>query len=318
MGFDRDTVSAPPSPFSASKILLIGDVMLDRYIYGDVKRISPEAPVPVIKVGDEDSSIGAAANCARNITALGDSVTLISVVGDDENGRIILKKIGEDKLITPYILIENGRISTVKTRFLSENHQMLRADWETSGDIRSDLQDRIISLVADEALKHDVIILSDYDKGVLTPRVLKSVIAIAKSCGKIVIVDPKKTDWHLYAGATVVTPNLHEWFIASGTEYSPAAVHLKLSECDIENVLVTRSKAGMTLVSATGYDDIPAVARHIIDVTGAGDTAVAVLALGLASEYSLLDAARLANKAAGIVVGKPKTATVTHDELFNL
>lgn len=301
--------------FSDSKILLIGDLMLDRYVYGDVRRVSPEAPVPVLLEESVDFSIGAAGNCARNITALGDHVTLISVVGDDKDGEDLLNKIAEDEKITPYVMVEKGRKTTVKTRYLSENHQMLRVDSETSLPIAPPLQDRIIALAETEIPNHDVIVLSDYDKGVLTPKVLSGVIAASK--GKPVIVDPKKTDWSAYSGATVVTPNLYEWFIASGLEYDPNSVMRKLEQCEIENVLVTRSKAGMTLVSRFRHDDIPAVARHIIDVTGAGDTAVAVLALGIASGYSLLDSANLANKAAGIVVGKPKTAVVTHEELFS-
>lgn len=303
--------------FSGAKILLIGDVMLDRYVYGDVRRVSPEAPVPVLRGDSEDASIGAAANCARNITALGDSVTLISVVGDDESGAITLGKIGEDRLITPYVMVEKGRQSTVKTRFLSENHQMLRVDWECGYDISLPLQDRIIALAEAEILKHDIVILSDYDKGVLTGRVISAIVAAAKKYARQIIIDPKKTDWTIYSGATVVTPNLNEWFIATGRDYDPNFVGIKRVEWDIGNILVTRSKQGMTLINGNGHTDIPAVARHIIDVTGAGDTAVAVLAMGMASGLTVLEAAKLANKAAGIVVGKPKTATLTQEELFS-
>lgn len=303
--------------FENLKILLVGDVMLDRYIYGDVNRVSPEAPVPVLHAGGTTSTPGAAANCARNVTSLGAKVTLVSVVGDDENGRTILDKIAQDHLIRPYIFSDFCRKSTVKTRYLCNNHQMLRVDYEDHTPIRDSMLKRLISVVKSEIEKHDIVILSDYDKGVLTPFVLAEIIGEARRQKKMIIVDPKKTDWRVYAGATVVTPNLHEWFIASGVEYDPKAVAEKLMECGIENVIVTRSKAGMTLVERSGiYTDIPAVTQHIIDVTGAGDTAVAVLSLGMASGETLIESARLANKAAGIVVGKPRTATVEPDELF--
>lgn len=300
--------------FNSARILIVGDVMLDRYIYGDVRRVSPEAPVPVLNVEGDDSSIGAAANCARNITALGGSVSLISVVGDDYHGGCILSKVAEDRKITPYIFREHGRASTVKTRYLCDNHQMLRVDTEDTRDIGNSLQERIISMISEEASSHDAVIFSDYNKGVLTPNILRHGI---KACSNIpVIVDPKKSDWAVYSGATVITPNLNEWFIASGRDYDCESVRKKSVDENIENILVTRSKFGMTLVNESGHTDIPAVAKHIIDVTGAGDTAVAVLALGIATGMALVDAAILANKGAGIVVGKPKTATLGMEELL--
>lgn len=301
--------------FSGKKILLIGDVMLDRYVYGDVKRISPEAPVPVIFVEGCDSSIGAAANCARNITALGGLVTLISVVGDDDSGTQILEKIAADEKITPYVLRETNRASTLKIRYLCDNHQLLRVDTETSSGIRAETVMQLLSIAKSEIPHHDVVVLSDYDKGVLTRDILLEIINYAKIYGKPVVIDPKKSDWSVYSGATVVTPNLHEWFVASGKEYSPDNVSCKLAEHAIENILVTRSKQGMTLVSFDGHDDIPAIAKYIIDVTGAGDTAVAVLALGMAAGLPVLESARIANTAAGIVVGKPRTATLSMEEL---
>lgn len=302
--------------FPSKRILIIGDIMLDRYVYGEVTRISPEAPTQIIDIAGTTASIGAAANCAKNITALGAQVTLISVIGDDEAGREITYQVGLENGITPYLLTEKNRRSTVKTRYVSGNYQLLRADWEYDYDINTIVENRVIALAKSEITNHDVIILSDYDKGVLTARVIKEII---KASDKPIIIDPKKTDWKIYSGATVLTPNLNEWFIASGQAYDQHSVWQKTVTCDIANILVTRSKDGMSLISRdSNCYDIPSEAKAIIDVTGAGDTVVALLALGLASGLPLVEAARLANKAAGIVVGKPRTATVTSQELEGL
>lgn len=300
--------------FSSKRILIVGDIMLDRYVYGDVTRISPEAPTQVLDIGGTVASIGAAANCAKNITALGAAVTLISVIGDDEAGREITHQVGKESRITPYLLTEKDRRSTVKTRYVSGNYQLLRADWEYDHDIASVIEDRVIALAVSEISNHDIVILSDYDKGVLTARVIRGIV---KASDKPIIIDPKKTDWRIYSGATVLTPNLHEWFMASGQTYMQEVVCQKAIDCNIANILVTRSKDGMSLVSRdTVCWDIPACAPCIVDVTGAGDTVVALLALGMASGMGLPESAKLANKAAGIVVGKPRTATVTQAELI--
>lgn len=300
--------------FSSRRILIIGDVMLDRYIYGNVARISPEAPTQIIDVEGITATIGAAGNCAKNITALGAHVTLISVIGDDSAGDEIVRQIGKEENLTPYLLVEKDRRSTVKTRYVSGTYQLLRADWEYDYDIANFMENRVIELACSEIDKHDVVILSDYDKGVLTPRVIAAIVD--KAGAKPVIIDPKKTDWRIYAGATVLTPNLHEWFIANGVSYERDIASQKARDCNIQNILVTRSKEGMSLVGKENAD-IPAEAAIVVDVTGAGDTVVALLALGIASQMLLVDAAKLANKAAGIVVGKPRTATVTMEELQN-
>lgn len=290
--------------------------MLDRYVYGDVTRISPEAPTQVIDVASTVASVGAAANCAKNITALGGQVTLISVIGNDEAGDEITRQIGNEIFITPYLLVEKDRRSTVKTRYTSGTYQLLRADWEGDSDIATFIQRRIIDLACTEIPKHDVVILSDYDKGVLTPHVIAEIVYACHKANKYIIIDPKKTDWRVYSGATVLTPNLHEWFMASGFEYNEEFVAKAAESSGIANILVTRSKDGMSLVPRSGpVTDIPAEARIIIDVTGAGDTVVALLALGIAQGMCLADAAKLANKTAGIVVGKPRTASVTMQEL---
>lgn len=318
--------NAAISSFPDKKILIIGDIMLDRYVYGDVTRISPEAPTQILDIGGTVATIGAAANCAKNITALGAQVTLVSVIGDDEAGREITRQIGEERGITPYLLTEKHRHSTVKTRYVSGNYQLLRADWEYDADICHVTESRIIDLICgtDHGIgiedhssliaTHDVIVLSDYDKGVLTPRVIKEIVKAAK--GKPVIIDPKKSDWNIYSGATVLTPNLNEWFIANNKSYDERSVVSKAIECGIDNILVTRSKDGVSLIKKNGSIwNIPSTAKAIVDVTGAGDTVVAVLALGIAAGMTLPDSARLANHAAGIVVGKPRTATATVAEL---
>lgn len=306
--------------FTSKRILIVGDVMLDRYVYGDVTRISPEAPTQILDIGGIIATLGAAANAAKNITSLGARVTMISVIGDDEAGREILKQIGEEEGIIPYLLVAKGRYSTVKTRYVSGNYQLLRTDWEHDSDIDTDFENKVISLACAEIKNHDVVILSDYDKGVLTRNVIAEIVEECMEKDIPVIIDPKKTDWKIYAGATVLTPNLHELYIASGSGYNRSIVLQKADDCNIHNILVTRSREGMSLISLYGEhqeNHIPASAKSVVDVTGAGDTVVGVLALGISCGLNLLESAMLANKAAGIVVGKPRTATITLQELYD-
>ena len=303
-----------------AKVLCIGDVMLDRFVYGSVNRISPEAPIPVIRVERESAMLGGAGNVARNATALGASVQFLSLVGDDLPGREVMEYIASDPGVEPYIQTERNRPTTIKTRYIAGGQQLLRSDNETTADIAPATISNLSALAGQLAPDVAAIILSDYGKGVLHADVVVAAIATARKAGKPVIVDPKGSDYSIYRGATVVTPNRAEAEAATGIaihsdEDAVAAATKIITECGIENVLLTRSQDGMTLVTQDGVAlHLPTEAREVFDVSGAGDTVVACLA---AAGSSLADAARIANVAAGIVVGKIGTAVVYPDELVS-
>lgn len=302
-------------------ILCIGDVMLDRFVYGSVKRISPEAPIPVLRIERESLMLGGAGNVTRNISAVHAQATFLSVIGDDDAGRRIAALLGQEEGVAPHLLIERGRITTEKTRFIAESHQLLRTDLESTTPIDPSIERNLLSVCLGHLRSCALVILSDYGKGVLTPSLLRHVIDAARAAGKPVIADPKGHDFMRYRGATVVTPNRSELAVAAGMPVDGddaivAAARRVIETCGIENVLVTRSEDGMTLVGQDGtVVQIPATAREVFDVSGAGDTVAAILAASIAAGASLPDAARLANTAAGIVVGKVGTAVVHPDEL---
>jgi len=307
-----------------AKVLCIGDVMLDRFVYGSVTRISPEAPIPIIRVERESAMLGGAGNVTRNATALGASVRFLSLVGDDLPGREVMEYVANDKGVEPYIQIERSRPTTIKTRYIAGGQQLLRSDNETTATLASATISNLSALAAQLAPDVSAIVLSDYGKGVLHGDVVATTIAAARKAGKPVIVDPKGTDYSIYRGATVVTPNRAEALAATGIEIHSdedaiAAATKIITECGIENVLLTRSQDGMTLVTSTGEAiHLPTEAREVFDVSGAGDTVVACLASAIAGGASLSDAARIANVAAGIVVGKIGTAVVYPDELISV
>ncbi len=307
-----------------AKVLCIGDVMLDRFVYGSVTRISPEAPIPIIRVERESAMLGGAGNVARNATALGASVRFLSLVGDDLPGREVMEYVANDKGVEPYIQIERNRPTTIKTRYIAGGQQLLRSDNETTATLAAPTISNLSALAAQLAPDVSAIILSDYGKGVLHGDVVAATIAAARKAGKPVIVDPKGTDYSIYRGATVVTPNRAEAQAATGIDIQSdedaiAAATKIITECGIENVLLTRSQDGMTLVTSKGEaTHLPTEAREVFDVSGAGDTVVACLASAIAGGASLSDAARIANVAAGIVVGKIGTAVVYPDELISV
>ncbi|OSQ31811.1 D-glycero-beta-D-manno-heptose-7-phosphate kinase [Thalassospira sp. MCCC 1A03138] len=307
-----------------AKVLCIGDVMLDRFVYGSVTRISPEAPIPIIRVERESAMLGGAGNVARNATALGASVRFLSLVGDDLPGREVMEYVANDKGVEPYIQIERNRPTTIKTRYIAGGQQLLRSDNETTAMLAAPTISNLSALAAQLAPDVSAIILSDYGKGVLHGDVVTATIAAARKAGKPVIVDPKGTDYSIYRGATVVTPNRAEAQAATGIDIQSdedaiAAATKIITECGIENVLLTRSQDGMTLVTSKGEaTHLPTEAREVFDVSGAGDTVVACLASAIAGGASLSDAARIANVAAGIVVGKIGTAVVYPDELVSV
>ena len=310
-----------PNQFSRVAVLCVGDVMLDRFVGGTVRRISPESPVPVLSMADSQSLAGGAANVARNIAALGGRSTLVGVVGDDAPADELRSVLADPPGISPRLLPVRGRPTTEKTRFVAQGQHMLRADREVSTPVDAATEDALLAVLAADLASHQVLVLSDYAKGVLTDRVIAEAIRLAGAAGVPVVVDPKSPAITRYDGALVVTPNLHELWQATGIEpvddaMTAAAATAVLAATTIGSVLVTRADRGMTLVGrASPPLHIPARARQVADVVGAGDTVVATLALAIGAGGGLDEAATLANAAAGIVVGKRGTATLSRAEL---
>ncbi len=318
---DLAALTALLGGFAGRRVLCVGDVMVDRSIYGEVKRISPEAPVPIVRITRESSELGGAGNVARNLAALGARCAFVTAVGDDRAGREVGNMLARLTNVEPYLRVSRQRETTIKSRFFSlDGHHLLRADRESvvtvSADDLADLERAVASQIKDA----DAIILSDYGKGVLTGTLAAAVIAMARKAGKPVVVDPKGANYDRYAGANVITPNRTELAEATGlaldgNDAIAAAAGALRRELGVDAVLVTRSGEGMTLVSGANADHLPAETREVADVTGAGDTVVATLTLALASGGTLLQAARLANVAAGVVVGRHGTAVVTQQDI---
>ena len=298
-----------------ARVLVVGDVMLDRYWFGDVTRISPEAPVPVVHVQRTEERPGGAANVARNIASLGGKATILSVVGDDEAGRTLATLL-EKAHVTTMFHKDAQFPTTVKLRVIGRQQQLLRIDFETppSREVLEDKLDDFESLVDGV----DVVILSDYGKGGLTH--VSKMINAAKAHGKRILVDPKGDDFARYRGATLLTPNRGEFRQVAGRWKDEADLakraELLRSELDLEALLVTRSEEGMSLFSSTGAMHEPTQAQEVYDVSGAGDTVIATLGLMMAAGVNMQDAMRIANRAAGVVVGKLGTATVSREELI--
>ncbi len=305
---------------SGGRVLCVGDVMLDRFVYGDVDRISPEAPIPVLRVRREEAMLGGAGNVVRNLVALGSQPHFLSVVGDDMAGREVSRLVGDHETVDPMMVVEPERQTTIKTRFIGGTQQLLRADHETQACLSSSIRDRLLAEAKVLIAQVGVVVLSDYGKGVLGGGLAQQIIALSRAAGKPTIVDPKGTDYTIYRGATLVTPNRKELHEATGRpvgtdEEIVAACRQLIELCGIEQVLATRSQDGMSLVSASEAVHLKAEAREVFDVSGAGDTVVATLAVALTAGASLTEAARLANVAAGIVVGKVGTAVAYADDL---
>ncbi|UCV06640.1 D-glycero-beta-D-manno-heptose-7-phosphate kinase [Dechloromonas denitrificans] len=296
------------------RLLVVGDVMLDRYWFGEVSRISPEAPVPVVKVERIEERLGGAANVARNAAAVGAKTALLSVVGDDEAGRSLSRLLADGE-IDAGLHVDRAIDTTVKLRVIGRQQQLLRIDFETvpSHEI---LQAKLAEFEK-RVIEADVVILSDYGKGGLTH--IAEMIRLARAAGKPVLVDPKGDDYAKYAGATVITPNRLELREVVGRWSSEAELFAKAqklrAELGLEALLVTRSEEGMTLFSEGETHHQAALAREVFDVSGAGDTVIATLAVMLAAGANWDEAIRAANIAAGIVVGKLGTAVVTREEL---
>jgi D-glycero-beta-D-manno-heptose-7-phosphate kinase len=298
-----------------ARVLVVGDAMLDRYWFGAVDRISPEAPVPVVRVNREEERLGGAANVALNVQALGAQATLLTVVGDDEPARKLRAMLKREGVAT--VLGSDPKLYTiVKLRVIGRSQQLIRVDFENQPD-----HEVLQLMLADYARvlpEHDAVLFSDYGKGGLTH--IPKMIELARAAGKPVLVDPKGSDYARYAGATAITPNraelaqvIGDWDSEEQLQERAQALRTKLA---LTGLVLTRSEEGMSLFDDAGHFQVPAQAREVFDVTGAGDTVIATLAALLACGATLRDAVPIANRAGGIVVGKFGTASVTFEELF--
>ncbi len=307
--------------FSACCVLVLGDIMLDRYVLGEVRRISPEAPIPVLRGLRRHAVLGGAGNVAKNISALGARAILVGLIGDDQAGREVAEAVADDALITMRGVLAEGRPTTVKTRFMSGSHQLLRFDEEVTHPADVVATAGLIAAFAEALPQADVVVLSDYAKGVLSDAVLARAIELARAAGKPVIADPKRSDFSAYSRVTVLTPNELEVTAATGIATSDndgavAAGQAALEASGADAVLVTRSEKGLTLVRRDAPPvHLPTEAREVSDVSGAGDTLIASFAVMLAAGAEMAEAARIANVAAGLSVAKQGTATVSHAEL---
>jgi D-beta-D-heptose 7-phosphate kinase / D-beta-D-heptose 1-phosphate adenosyltransferase len=318
--FDFDTLS---QAFSRQTVLCIGDLMLDEFVYGEVSRISPEAPAPVIAAQRSETNIGGAGNVARNIASLGGRCIFTGLIGEDEVGVKLAVTLAQEPGIETLLVHDPARPTTRKVRFVSEHFSthMLRADWELAQPASGAIEQKLIDTVLPAVARADIVLLSDYAKGVLTARVIRNVIDAAKRLGKRVIVDPKSANLAIYRGATLLTPNRKEFAEAtrsradSDTSIAEAARDaMYLADC--EAMLVTQSEHGMTLVTRQGEAiHVPALPVKVRDVSGAGDTVAAALALALAAGADWEAALRVANAAAAVAVSKKGTATVAPAEL---
>lgn len=305
--------------FKNLKVGVVGDLMLDDYLIGCVERISPEAPVPVVSVKEERFVLGGAANVVNNLATLGCSTICFGVIGDDFDGDRLLREFDKKSIETSGIVRSTSRPTIVKRRIIGGNQQLLRLDWEDSRPISEDLENGLLKHVEAKIDGLDAVILSDYDKGVLTPTVAKKIIELCKERGIIVTVDPKPKNALNYLGATSMTPNRKEAMECLGKKSFDDILEIgkELKEkLELENLLLTRSEEGMSLFVENDVINIPTYAKEVFDVTGAGDTVISVFTLACAAGVTLEEAAKIANTAAGVVVGKMGTSTVTKEEII--
>lgn len=310
--------------FVDARIAVLGDVMLDRFVFGEVNRISPEAPIPVIRVLREESMLGGAGNVACNIVRMGGRATLIGAIGKDGAGETVLMAAAREYGLVSALVQDAERRTMVKTRFVSQGQQLLRVDEESPSDVQGELADKLLSALDVALGEAKVLVCSDYAKGVLTDETVARAIRHAREQGAVVIVDPKSRNFGRYAGATIITPNAQEAAQATGIPCDDdagiaraARAIAEMVEC--KAVIITRGSRGMSILSLAGGNEeivhLPTEAKEVHDVSGAGDTVVAILALALAVDLPLATAARLANLAAAIAVSKVGTAPVETAEL---
>src|ERR1700754_3180693 len=318
--FDFDALS---NAMVRQTVLCVGDLMLDEFVYGEVSRISPEAPAPVIAVQRSETNIGGSGNAARNVASLGARCIFVGLIGEDDAGKILKAALAREDLIESVLISDPARPTTRKVRFVSEHFSthMLRADWEKASPAAADIEQKLIDAILPLLPRADIVLLSDYAKGVLTARLIRNVIDAARKLGKRVIVDPKSANFAIYRGATLLTPNRKEFAEATrsraDTDQSiaeDARDALILADC--EAILVTQSEDGMTLVPRKGETvHVPAHPVKVRDVSGAGDTVVAALALALAAGADWEAALRISSAAAAVAVSKQGTASVSAAEL---
>ena len=309
------------SRFHDSKVLVVGDIMVDQFIWGKVSRISPEAPVPVVKVTAESLLLGGCANVLNNVFSMGGRVAISGIVGSDNMGSWLIDKLREMNIDTAGIIVERERPTIVKTRVVAHSQQVVRFDREDKSPVARDSLQRIIKYI--ESMKDDLgaIIISDYNKGVFSEELIRGIREITSRSGIILCIDPKQSDFSIYRGCDLITPNHQEMGRALGMEFENSDDITKggrtlIREYDFGAVLVTRGEEGMSLFENDGVvTHIPTVAREVFDVTGAGDTVIGVFALCVAAGATLKEASVLSNHAAGIAVGKVGTAPVYQDEL---
>jgi rfaE bifunctional protein kinase chain/domain len=307
--------------FKKTTLLVVGDIMIDEFIWGTVSRISPEAPVPVVTVTHEDLMLGGAANVVHNVHSLGGRVLLAGVIGDDQMGEKIKRLMAEEKIDGGGLIVETGRRTTVKTRIIAHSQQVVRFDRENQEPINTKSQESLLRYIEKSWKKVDGIIISDYGKGLIIPDMMDFIIHRKKDDGKLVAVDPKMNNFNLYTGATIVTPNRQEAEAASGKQIKNEGTLMEVGKSLLERfasqaVLITRGEEGMVLLDRRGgFINVPTMAKEVYDVTGAGDTVISALTLALAAGSTFSEAAVVANYAAGIVVGKVGTATVKPEEL---
>jgi D-beta-D-heptose 7-phosphate kinase/D-beta-D-heptose 1-phosphate adenosyltransferase len=308
--------------FPKTRILVVGDVMMDHYVWGNVSRISPEAPVPVVNVTRETVLLGAAANVVNNIRALGGEVGICGVIGHDEAGKQLQHLLHAQEIPTDGLIVEPGRSTTIKTRVIAHHQQVVRVDRETREGISRETHRRIFGHVEERAGNGlDAIVISDYCKGVVTKELVRDIVRLARKRGIIVSVDPKVTHFGIYSGVTVLTPNTKEASLGARVEIEDDESLLRagkglLTRLACDAVLITRGEQGMSLFEKGGrITHIPTVAREVFDVTGAGDTVISALTLAMAAGAKISDAAKISNYAAGIVVGVVGTATVSPAQL---
>ena len=310
------------SHFAGMPVLIVGDIMLDEYIWGTVHRISPEAPVPVVQIDRRTFGAGGAANVAANVVSMGGDALLCGVVGQDAQAASLRSALRDRGVAVDGLVIDVDRPTTTKTRIIAHSQQVVRVDAEKRASLSVESADSILDWVATHISKVAACVLSDYDKGVVSPKLAAAVVGMARQAGKPVVVDPKGSLYAKYQGATVITPNVQEAARAANHDYHDdddlQTISCRLLDLLHESALIiTRGPRGMSLyVDGRTVTHIPTVARNVFDVTGAGDTVVGTLALALGTGASLKDAAYIANRAAGIVVGKVGAATITLNELL--
>lgn len=307
--------------FKKTRILVIGDLIMDHFIWGKVRRISPEAPVPVVEVTSESIVLGGSANVVNNIDSLGGRALVTGVIGADADGRRLVEMLKEKGIPADGIIKDHGRPTTIKTRIIAHSQQMVRFDRERKDRIEPEVSARVMGYVKKAVKASDLVVISDYAKGLITEAMVEETNSVCASLGRPVAVDPKVEHFDYYKNVTIVTPNNLEASLASGVEITDdetlhRAGEVLFNRLGCQALLITRGENGMSLFEADCETHIPTVAKEVFDVSGAGDTVIGTLALSLASGASFREAAVLANFAAGVVVGKVGTATVSPGELY--